>query len=238
MATWFHSPPPFPIPYSLSSSSRNREVPRGPRRGVLAMIAGAENLLGEPPEIVYQNQAQHNRNGPQFPRRQRSDGLKRLNEMGEVILVQTAVTMGHEFHGDRVYARQAAQRAGGDFGKQPIIAVRQIGVDLEQRFGNDVEVVEQPFGVGAEGLFPSVSRANLAVGAEQAAAVPNEALKQRPPGYDQRGPGMGGQMVGVDFQAVEAEYLRTNRVGFMSVGEKAAWSNPDGDDRGGFLGFR
>jgi hypothetical protein len=45
---------------------------------------------------------------------------------------------------------------------------------------------------------------------------------------------MSGQMAGVVFKAIEAEYLRANRFGSMSVGEKTAWSKPDG---GGFLGF-
>jgi hypothetical protein len=70
-----------------------------------------------------------------------------------MVFIKTAVSVGHHFDGDGVNARQAAQRAGRDFGEQPIIAARQIGVDLEERFGHDVKVVKEPFGVGAKGFF-------------------------------------------------------------------------------------
>ncbi len=201
------------------------------------MVAGAEDLLRESPQVVHQDQAEHDRDGPQFANRQRRDRLKGVDEMGEVVLVHAAITMGHEFHGDRVDARQAAQRAAGDLGEEPIIAARQIGVDLEQGFGNDVKVVEQPFGVGTKVFLPAVSLANLAIGAEQAAAVANELLKQRPAGHDERRPSVGGQMAGVDFKAIKSEYLRANRLSPVSVGEKTAWPNPDGDVRGRFLGL-
>jgi hypothetical protein len=38
-------------------------------------------------------------------------------------------------------------------------------------------------------------------------------------------------MAGVYFQAVESEYLGADRFGPVSVGEKAAWPDPDGDNR-------
>ena len=73
---------------------------------------------------------------------------------------------------------------------------------LKERIGNDVKVVEQPFGVGAKGFLATISRANLAIGAQQAAPVPNKLLKQRPPNYAARWTRVYGQVTGMYFQAI------------------------------------
>ena len=121
-----------------------------PGGGVEAMVACAGGFARESPQIIHQDQTQHDGERPQFSDRQRRDGLKGVDEAGEVGLVEAAVAVGHHLDSDRVNSRQAAQGAGRDLGEQLIIAMRQIGENLEQRFRHDVKVVEQPFSVGAK----------------------------------------------------------------------------------------
>ena len=75
--------------------------------------------------------------------------------------------MGDEFQGQRVNSRQAVERTAPDLGQQLVVAARQVGADLEKGLGNDVEIVEQPFGVGTETLPAAVALADPAVGQDQ-----------------------------------------------------------------------
>ena len=65
--------------------------------------------------------------------------LEGVDEGGDVGLVQAAVAVGDEFQGQGVDPRQAVERAALDLGQQLVVAARQVGADLEEGLGNDVE---------------------------------------------------------------------------------------------------
>ena len=68
--------------------------------------------------------------------------------------------------------------------------------------------------------------------------IPDELLEQRPPSNDSRGSCVGGQMAGVNLKAVQSENLGADRFGSVSVREKTAWPDADGDDRSRSLSFK
>ncbi len=199
---------------ALAGEQRAHQVRR------VAVASGAENLSRQAAQIVHHDQAQHDRNRPQFADGQGRDRLKRFHEARDVAFVQAAVAVGDQLQSDGINARQTVERAAFDLGQPLIITVRQIGANLRQRFVDDVEVVEQPFGVAAERFLTAVSGADLPMGAEKLAAVFQEAPQQRPTRLDRRGSRLFREMTRMGFQPVRSVQFRADRLIAVRIAEQ------------------
>ena len=191
-----------------------------------------QDLRRQPPQVVHHDQAQHDRNGPQLADRQGGYRLERLDEARDVALVQATVAVGHQLQRHGVNARQAVERSSLDLRQELIVPARQIGADFDQGFGDDMEIVEQPFGVRAEPLLTAVSGADLPVGGQEAAAVVHETPQQRSAGHDRRPARVGGQLAGVGLQPIQAEQLRPHRLMAQRIAEKMIRRPNRSSDRG------
>ena len=122
---------------------------RCPSLGAAAFLPAPDHPLGQPPEVLEQDQAEHRRQGPELADRQRVGLLERPDKPGDPRLVELAVGVGDQRQGQRVDAGIAGERRYRQLGQQLIVARRQVVADLAERVGDDVEVVDQPFGVDA-----------------------------------------------------------------------------------------
>ena len=84
---------------------------RHPALGPLALVPAPEHLLGQPPQVLEQDQAEHRRHGPELADRQGRDLLERLDEPGDPRLVELAVGVGDQRQGQGVDPGIAAERA-------------------------------------------------------------------------------------------------------------------------------
>ena len=64
-------------------------------------------LVGQPPEILDQRELQHARPRPQLADRQRRDALIAVQEDAELVTIDAAVAVAHQFDGHRVDPRFA-----------------------------------------------------------------------------------------------------------------------------------
>ena len=106
--------------------------------------------LGEPAQVLEQDDAQRRRQRPQLAEGELADLLVGTQEVNEQIVVEGAVGVGDEGPGDAVDARQADQRLVLQHRKIAEVAAWQAVADLARLRFDQVEVVEQPLGGRAD----------------------------------------------------------------------------------------
>ncbi|MFN0086448.1 MAG: hypothetical protein ACKVX9_13760 [Blastocatellia bacterium] len=117
-----------------------------------AVLARRNDALRQTPEILDQSEPQGDRHRPQFANRQRCGLLICANKTLERVAIKAAVAMGDKGEGDGVDARVSAHFAHGEFGQLIIETLRQVLPDLAKLFLDDMEIINQPFGGGGDGL--------------------------------------------------------------------------------------
>src|SRR5262245_8011414 len=139
--------------------------------------------------------------------------------MQQLSLIDAAVGERDQTDGKSIDAQPPSEGPVGEYRQLGVVAARQVLAHLAEHVLDDVEVVEQPLGVGRERLLPAGDGADLAMGLEKAAAIVVEAVQQRRSGGKSRGEARAlGQVPGVLAQAVQtvsfgAEGLVTRREG-------------------------
>ena len=87
-----------------------------PALGPPPLVPAPEHLLGQAPEVLEQDQAEHRGQGPELADRQGDDLLERLDEPGDPRLVELAVGVRDQRQGQRVDAGIARERRDCSFG--------------------------------------------------------------------------------------------------------------------------
>ena len=118
--------------------------------GDLARRLVGGGALGEPAQVLDQDDAQRRRQRPQLAERQLADVLVGAQEMDEQIVVEGTVGVGDERPGDAVDSRQADQRLVFQHRQVAEVAPRQAVLDLARLRFDQMKVVEQPLGRGAD----------------------------------------------------------------------------------------
>ncbi len=116
--------------------------------GVLTMGAADGENVGAGPQVLDQRKLEGARPGPQFADGQRSDRLKGGDEPVQPLCVEMSGTSPDQLEGHREHARLAGRLVGGDLWQLLVEGGRQIVMNVADRSGNDVEVVQQPLGGG------------------------------------------------------------------------------------------
>ena len=96
--------------------------------------------------------------------------------------------VGDQRQGQRVDAGIAGQRRRGQLGQQLVVARRQVVADLAERVVDDVEVVDQPFGVDAGQAATVAQGDELAVDLDEHPLVLDEPAQQRADGASAAAP--------------------------------------------------
>ena len=131
--------------------------------------------IGETPEVFNQRELQHAGPGPQFANRQRSDTLIAVDEHGELMAVDPAVAVTHQFDRHGVDSRVPRLFARGQRGKLSVIRARQVAADVGDLCRHQMVVVEQPFGRGGDELSGPDVVGQRTIGGPQDARVLVEA---------------------------------------------------------------
>ena len=126
---------PRPLPSS---------APRHVRVGCAAGGAGREQFLGQPAQVLDQRQLQHARPRPQLADRQRRDPLVAVQELDQLLAIQTAVAVADQLDGDRVDAGVTGVLARGQRRQRARVRARQIPADVGNLGCDQMEVVEEP----------------------------------------------------------------------------------------------
>ena len=121
--------------------------------GHIPVELGEDHAGGDAPEVLYEGQAYHYRDGPQFTQLQVLHGLVGGHEAGQAPGVQAAVAVGDDLHGDIVDPGAAGQRAPGKVGQFLAVALRQEFLGEADLLLDEVVVVQQPVAGGRDAPF-------------------------------------------------------------------------------------
>ncbi len=117
---------------------------------LVARLAPGGDALGEPAEILDEDDPQRDRQRPELADRQRLDPLVSADEEPERVELDPAVRVRDEGPRQPVDARIAFQVSGGELRQLPVEPRRKVLLDLPDLLLDDVEVVEQPVGGGRD----------------------------------------------------------------------------------------
>ncbi len=215
------------------------QVPGHPVVGLVLLVPAPQDLLGDPPEVLDQCQAEHRRHGPELTDIHRGDRLEGLDVPADPGLVQAAVGVRHQRQGQSKDARVAGQRAVGQLGQLRVVAARQVVLDLVEGVLDDVEIIGEPLGLEAPGPGLGGVLDDPAVRLDQDAPVLREAAEQGGAHSGPRGQHGGRrEFPGVRLQVIQAEQLGPDRLLAVGVDERRGVTFGEGRDvcRGFFEG--
>ena len=110
------------------------------------------DLLDQTAHVFHQHDAQGDGDGPDLADHQRLNLLIGADITGQHRAGHQAISMGDIGPSQAKDARISGKRPFGKLGQLTIIARRKIIADLPKLLFNKVEVVQQPFGCGHDGL--------------------------------------------------------------------------------------
>ena len=184
----------------------------GPLVGPAAARAAAEHLVGQPPEVLEQDEPEHRRHGPELADRQRGDRLERVDEPGDPRLVEPAVGVRHQGQRQREDAGVSLERLDGQLGQLGVVARGQVLLDLAEDVVDDVEVVDEPLGVEPAALAAVEAGEDLLVGLRERHPVLGEPLQERAVPPRRRGQAARrGQPAGVLLEVLDPQQLGEDR---------------------------
>ena len=190
-----------------------------PQRAVHQQISGQpqalpfDDLFGQPPHVLDQNDAQRDRNRPKLADPQRLDILIGSDEPGQHRAGHQAVGMGDIGPGKTEDAGVAGERTFGEFRQLPIIARWQIAGDLLKLVLDKVIVVQQPFRRRCHRLSGVKGCRRFAVGGQQHLCIVLQSDGQpKDPGRAPKGNGLRRrQRPGVMLQPLGTEQICADR---------------------------
>ncbi len=196
---------------------------------LLASDPAGDDLLGQASQVLDEQDAQSDGDGPQLAEGQRLHPLVRGDQTTEAVGVEAAVGVGDVGPRQAEDARIALERAVRELGELPVVARRQVIPDLAELLLDDVEVVDQPLRRRGDGPFVLDRLGEGAVGREQDPAVVRDPTPDRVPGprpmRDRLG---GGERRPVLLEAFHAEQLGDDRFRCVDLAAGRA-QDRDGD---------
>ncbi len=189
-----------------------REGTVGERVGLRGGAARAVELVGDASQILDEDDAQRDRDGPQLADRQQLDGLVGVEEALQDVRIEVAVGVRDERPRDAEDARVAGERTVLELRQLAIEAARKQRAHLADLLVDEVVVVEQPLrrrGIGIAALGRQRARA---IGREQRVGVVVQATVQRR--HARRAPRdrlRRGEAAAVLLQPIDAEQLLADR---------------------------
>jgi hypothetical protein len=189
--------------------------------------ARLHGLDGQTSQVFDQRQLQHAGPRPELTDRQRRDALVAVDEHHELLTVDPAVAVAHQFDGHRVDAGVARLLARGERRQLAVVGAGQMLVDIPDLRRHQVEVVEQPFGRGGDELAgPEIVRQRAVRLAEDAGVVgePGKDVAGAAPRIRVDGEA-GGEGEGAFFEPFDAEQLVAKR--FLRRGRLALPESPE-----------
>ncbi len=135
-------------------------------------MARLQRLRGQTPQVFDERQLQHAGPGPELANRQRGDALVAVDEHRELLAVEPAVAVTHQFDGHRVDPRVTRLLAGSECGQFAVVGAGQMLADVADFRRQQVVVVEQPFRRGGDrAACPDVLRQGPVRAAQHARVV-------------------------------------------------------------------
>ena len=122
------------------------EQPVGELFGVVTFATRDRDLLGEPPQVLDEHDAQRDRDGPQLADREGLDGLVRRDEATQHLGIEVTVGVRDERPGDAEDPRIARERTVRELRQLPVEAGRQVQSRVADLLLHEVVVVQQPLG--------------------------------------------------------------------------------------------
>ena len=151
----------------------------GDRVGLAALVAAVDDALGDPPQILDQDDAQGDRRSPQFADRERLLLLIGVDEGAPGIDIEAAVGVRDERPDQPEHPRQAGKGTVGELGQLAIISRRKVQPDFANLALDEMEIVDQPFRGGGDRGLVVHRRADRAIGVDQARFIGRQAVEQR-----------------------------------------------------------
>ncbi len=181
------------------------------RSAPLAFFPAPDHPLGQPPEVLEDDQAEHGGQGPELADGQRADLLEGPDEPGDPRLVELAIAVGDQRQRHREDAGIADERRRDQLGQQLVIAGRQVATHFAERVGDDVEVVHEPFGIDAGQAAAVPQGDELGMDLDEDPLVLDEAVEERAVGASGRRQDTGRRQPGrVTLQTLQAQALGPN----------------------------
>ncbi len=116
--------------------------------GIGTFSAADADLVGQPPQVLDEHDAQGDRHGPELADGQRLGALIGADEAAQDVRIEIAVGMRDERPGNAEHPRIAGERPVGEFRQLAVVTGRQVVANLADLFFDEVIVVQQPFGGG------------------------------------------------------------------------------------------
>jgi hypothetical protein len=181
--------------------------------GLLARRPAVDDLLGQPSQVLDQEDPEADGDGPQLPDGQRLDPLVGRDVAAETDGLEAAVGMGDVGPGQPVDPRIPRERPAGQLRELPVVVGRQVVADLPQLLIDDVEVVDEPFGSRGDRALLADGQRQGAIAGEQDPAVVGDPGSERDstPRIGQDGLRRR-QRLGVLLQPLDAEQLCQDRL--------------------------
>ena len=215
----------------------NAQQAIGDEIGLLALGAPVDDAAGRTTQVLDQDDAERDRDGPQLADGERLDRLVRAHEAGERLGIEATVAMGHEGPGQAKHPRIVGQRSFAEFGKLAIVTRGKVGADLADLLLHEMEVIEEPFGGGRHRPAGIDGRRNRTIGLQQHALVVAQTRDERL-ARGQRGmDGLAGrQALRVLLEPLDAEQFAADGVFVFPNGSGSR--APEGAPREQFQGCR
>ncbi|MNO61713.1 hypothetical protein D3C76_523680 [compost metagenome] len=182
--------------------------------GIGAGLPRAVDLLGQPAQVLDEDDAQGDRDSPQLADGQGLHTLIGGDEVPQHVGIEVAVGVGDEGPGQAEDARVAGERPLGQLRQLAVITGRQVLTDFADLLFDDVIVVQQPFGGGHYAATALQFGGARPVGRQQYLGVVPQACVQRQHirrrGRDPLGES---QALGMLLEPLDAEQLLPHRRG-------------------------
>ena len=120
--------------------------------GMPPMFPRRQNMAAQSPQVFYQHQPQHDRDGPDLAAGERRDALVGLDEARNELVIETAVGMHHQLVGQFIDPGKTGPGAFLELGELVIEPTRKVLADLAELFLDDVVIIEHPFGSRSDRL--------------------------------------------------------------------------------------
>jgi hypothetical protein len=183
----------------------------GPCAGAAAVDRAGGDPHRDPPQVLDEGEAQHDRDRPQLAHLERRDRLVGGDEARETLGVDAAVAVGDRLEGEVVDARQPGRGPFRQARQLAAVALRQMPLGRADLLLDQVEIVEQPLRGGGDaqvrGDVGGLSFADV----REDAFVRGEARQQPVAGAARREPVRGRKALAVLLHLVGAVELRSQR---------------------------
>ena len=174
--------------------------------GISASHATGDDLLGQAPQVLDEQDPKRDRDRPQLSDGERFHPLIGLHEPAQQSRIEPAVGMGNEGPGNAEDARVARQRAVCELRQLAIETRGQIVLDLADLIFDDEEIVHQPLGGRCDRIVFMGRLGDGAIGAAKDAFVVTKPGGERSAGGGSgRDPLRAGKALGVLLEALGAE---------------------------------